>query len=60
VGDLDGEPPAKTPLSDPQPIGLAGALKPERSGTLYLKINEPAGGLADNTGSLTVRLTHGP
>jgi len=60
VGDLEGEPPAKTPLASPQPIGLAGAIKPERSGTLYLKINEPAGGLADSSGSLTVRLTPEP
>jgi hypothetical protein len=56
VGDLEGEPPAKTPLADPQPIGLAGTLKPDRTGTLYLKINEPASGLADNTGRLTVRV----
>jgi len=60
VGDLEGEPPAKTPLASPQPIGLAGTLQPERSGTLYLKINEPAGGLADNSGSLAVRLTPAP
>lgn len=56
VGDLDGEAPAKTPLADPQPMGLAGTLKPGRSGTLYLKINEPASGLADNRGQLTVRV----
>ena len=57
VSDLEGEPPAKTPLAGPQPIGLSGVIKPERSGTLYLKINEPASGLEDNAGTLTVKVT---
>ena len=54
VADLDGEMPAITPLTGPQPIGTSGELHPSRSGTLYLKINEPASGLADNVGTLTV------
>lgn len=56
VDDLDGETPAKSPLTDPQAVGLTATLKPEHTGTLYLKINEPASGLADNTGHLTVRI----
>jgi hypothetical protein len=56
VGDPDGEPVATTPLAEPHPVGLAASIKPERSGTLFLKINEPASGLVDNSGSLTVQV----
>jgi hypothetical protein len=46
------------PLSLPQPagVGLAAVLAPEQSGTLYFRINEPAGELADNSGELTVEI----
>jgi hypothetical protein len=56
VSDLEGEAPTRTPLADPKPVGLTGSVKPERTGTLYLKVNEPASGLADNSGSLTVQV----
>jgi hypothetical protein len=56
LADLDGEPPAITPLVTPQPIGLASEIEPTTTGTLYLKINEPAGGLADNSGTLHVTI----
>jgi hypothetical protein len=56
VTDLEGEPPAITPLANPQPIGAAGELAPMATGTLYLKINEAASGLADNTGMLSVKI----
>jgi hypothetical protein len=56
LSDLEGEPPAITPLVSPEPIGVAGELEPAASGTLYLKINEPANGLGDNTGVLTVTI----
>ena len=54
LGDLEGDPPPVTPITTPHAIGLAVELTPKKAGTLYLKINEPAGGLADNTGSLSV------
>jgi hypothetical protein len=54
LSDLEGEPSTITPLTTPQPIGLGSEIEPMKAGTLYLKINEPASGLADNTGTLTV------
>jgi hypothetical protein len=56
VTDWEGEAPSLTPLATPQPIGLAGELEPAATGTLYLKINEPSSGLADNTGTLSVMI----
>ena len=53
LSDLVGEP-TTTPLAQPQPIGMGGELSPGRTGTLYLKINEAASGLADNSGTLEV------
>lgn len=43
-----------SPLIHPYAIGTQGELEPQESGTLYLKINEPAAGLADNQGTLRV------
>jgi hypothetical protein len=43
-------------LALPQPIGLEREIFVERGGTLYLRINESAGGLADNAGTLSVRI----
>jgi hypothetical protein len=43
-------------LANPVPIGLAAHIKPEKSGTLYLSINEASSGLADNRGTLTVQI----
>jgi len=54
--DLEGEQPLITPLVSPQPIGLSAEIEPQTTGTLYLKINEPSSGLADNTGMLTVTI----
>lgn len=49
--------PAKaTALIKPIVIGLAGELEPAESGTLYLRINESAGKLGDNSGSLRVKV----
>lgn len=45
-----------TPLASPQPIGRHAELTPEVTGTLYLRINESASGLADNTGTLEVKI----
>lgn len=38
----------------PLVVGLTATLKPAESGTLYLRINDSAGKLADNAGMLTV------
>jgi len=43
-------------LLRPITIGLQRSLVPKQSGTLFLKINDSAGELADNTGSLTVHV----
>src|SRR5262245_32408871 len=56
LGDLDGDAPPITPLVTPQPIGLTAEIEPTTSGTLYLKINEPASGFADNSGTLSVTI----
>jgi hypothetical protein len=60
LSDLDGQPAATSPLLDPQPIGLGGQISPAATGTLYLKINEAASGLADNSGRLQVRIQPAP
>ncbi len=46
----------RTPLITPDPIGLQARFEPQVSGTLYLKINEAAAGLADNSGIVQVRI----
>jgi hypothetical protein len=56
VNDEETPPGALTPLVAPQPIGAAGTITPETSGTLYLRINESPAGLADNAGTLNVRI----
>jgi len=45
-----------TPLAKPEPIGAGGEFTPPRSGTLFLKINDAPGELADNAGSLEVEV----
>jgi hypothetical protein len=45
-----------SPLISPITVGLGTTLAPKRSGTLYLRINDSAGELRDNTGTLTVRV----
>lgn len=41
-------------FADPAPIGLQAIIKPTKSGTLYLRVNDSAAKLDDNRGSLTV------
>jgi hypothetical protein len=49
--------PAKiSPLIKPIVIGLTNELQVGESGTLYLRINDSAGKLADNSGSLRVKI----
>ena len=50
----------QSPLASPQPVGLDSVLTPTHSGTLYLRINDAPGELADNSGKLTVRVTRLP
>jgi hypothetical protein len=47
---------ARSGLAYPTVVGLGTVLSPERSGTLYLRINERAGALADNAGELAVEI----
>jgi hypothetical protein len=56
IGDLAARESAITPLASPQPIGDSAELTPQATGTLYLKINEPASAQNDNTGTLTVQV----
>jgi hypothetical protein len=46
----------KQPLWQPITIGLEAELKPETSGTLYLRVNEFPGALSDNRGELRVEI----
>ena len=43
-------------FADPIAIGLRATLKPTTSGTLYLRVNDAASKLADNRGTLTVKI----
>ena len=45
-----------SPLLRPIVVGLGTALVPQHSGTLYLRVNDSPGELADNAGTLTVRV----
>lgn len=45
-----------SPFVSPRVIGLGATLEPTQSGTLYLRVNDSAARLADNAGSLTVRV----
>ena len=56
--DPDGEPApnAEASFADPVAIGLQAIIKPAASGTLYLRVNDSAGRLDDNRGTLTVTI----
>jgi hypothetical protein len=45
---------APSPFFSPQVIGLGATLEPKQTGTLYLRINDFAGELADNRGVASV------
>ncbi len=57
VGDVENPTQPVTPLSRFSTVGTATELGPDSSGTLYLCINEASSGLADNQGSLSVKIT---
>jgi hypothetical protein len=46
-----------TPLARPTVVGVETTLSIRTPGTLYLRINESAGGLSDNAGQIEVRIT---
>lgn len=48
---------APSPLTQPQVLGGNMTLTPKQSGTLYLRINDAPGELADNAGKLSVSIT---
>jgi hypothetical protein len=60
IGDLETPAGPLTPLVKWHSIGASGTLTPESSGTLYLRINDSAAGLADNAGTLNVRIEPQP
>ena len=45
-----------TPLARPEVVGLETTLTVRTPGTLYLKVNESAAGLSDNTGQIVIRI----
>jgi hypothetical protein len=47
---------AETGLLRPFPIGLATTMKATVDGTLFFRINEPAGQLSDNRGTIEIRI----
>ncbi len=49
-----------TPLAQPQPVGLGGEFTPPRSGTLFFKLNDAPGQLADNAGEVEVEVSPAP
>jgi hypothetical protein len=48
--------PAKAGLARPFIIGLGATITPQVSGTLYLRVNDSAGRLGDNRGTLTIEI----
>jgi hypothetical protein len=47
---------AAATFAEPFAIGLHTTIKPGASGTLYLRVNDSAGKLDDNGGTLTVTI----
>ncbi len=56
ICDVSQPPAGLSPLTSPLPVGQEQHLRAPRSGILFLKINEHPAELADNDGSLTVRV----
>lgn len=49
-----------SPLLHPTTVGLGTALQPRQAGTLYLKINDSAGELHDNAGTIDINVRPAP
>jgi hypothetical protein len=58
LGAIDGRTKGAT-LADTIDIGLGTTITPAASGTLYLRVNDSAGRLGENRGSLTVTIVEG-
>lgn len=50
----------RSPMLEPVPVGLDATLTSETGGTLYFRVNDSNGELADNVGSLTVEIATVP
>jgi hypothetical protein len=50
-------PAGPSPFFNPQAVGLGAMVEPSQTGTLYLRINDFAGELADNSGAANVVVT---
>jgi hypothetical protein len=55
----DEAPVGPSPFFNPQEIGLGATIEPQQAGILYLRINDFAGELADNSGAATVTVAVG-
>ncbi len=60
AADADAAQAASDPWASPTAVGLKGVLSPTHSGTLYLRINESAADLADNSGAVEVEIREVP
>ncbi|MDA0658855.1 MAG: hypothetical protein O3C60_08410 [Planctomycetota bacterium] len=47
-------------LADPAGVGSSGVVRPTKGGVLFLRVNDRAGDLRDNEGTLRVTVTNGP
>jgi hypothetical protein len=58
---VQADPPMEgaSPLTRPIAVGLGATLRPTHSGTLFLRINDSAGELDDNAGTLLVHIQAG-
>jgi hypothetical protein len=50
----------REPMLDVRPLGNTSSFEAPRTGTLYLRLNEHPGELADNRGSVTVEIRETP
>jgi len=56
ISEVGPEARGLTPLAEPVPIGAGGTFTPAHSGVLYFCLNESPAGLADNRGTVAVRV----
>ena len=51
------DPQSTSALASPVLVGAEGTIRPTKRGTLYLRINDSPADLADNAGSVQVRVS---
>ncbi len=51
------DPQTRSSLLDPQAVRAEGTIRPNATGTLYLRINDSSAELSDNAGTVAVRVT---